>query len=396
MLACALTSVTCASNERGSNWEMGGAPLTYANGDLTVTPDGDIASVIVTWAGVRLLREVRDAPALTLIQPNHRNCTSFPVALGSGMLGGRSSVVVSDSGCGLWVATIDGEAISTQAWTDFFEPVGPDHNVLVEDVDSDGDGDVLIGGSFGFVACRANLEGRCQTYLSSPPYAFPGLIQPVLIPLHGAFGSEHAIFFMRDGSPEVVPLGPDGFEDSFVVEQVPTEFLKAFERFDQLAPISIPGCSAFAVGIGAFDEHANHRSRHPQVLTARTERTFEAITLGTELDETYAISVVQADAGTVTVVSVGEKEGRPHIEAGQIRSCSTFEILAVGEVEFNWRTPDAPADFTEPTLPHLGVRMKALRGGPDLVSAFHFDGFTLRRFEIDLGGHTVAQQNTRL
>jgi len=386
--------VACGTSDHRSKLEFGGGPLTYSNSDSALTAGGAFASVVVAWPGLRVLSNIGGTPTLGLVEPTHVNCSGFPVAVGAGTLGGNSVAVVSDPGCGVWVANVDMEAVTTRAWSDFFEPVDADHNVLVDDVDADGDGDVIIGGSTGFVACRAGVGRTCHRYVSSLPFAFPGLIQPVVVVLHGAFGVDHSVFFMRDGSPEVVPLEATGLGEPIALKQRPTEFLKPFARFDQLVAVTVPGCAAFALGVGAFDERANYSARHPQILETATDETFVATTLSTNLDETYAISAVTDDTGDVFVISIGERTGVTHLEAGRIVDCNSFETLAIGEVEFEWRTPRAPEEFTESNLPHLGVQLESRATGPASLATFHFDGFTLRRFDLDLVKAAISQHNT--
>jgi hypothetical protein len=96
------------------------------------------------------------------------------------------------------------------------------------------------------------------------------------------------------------------------------------------------------------------------------------------------------------MVSVGNHGGKTKVEAAVVASCDSFQVRAVGEVEFDWRTPRAPEEYTEPYLPHLGVRLRAVEVSAGVVRAFHYDGFTLREFDLDVENNTVLQHNVEL
>jgi hypothetical protein len=172
--------------------------------------------------------------------------------------------------------------------------------------------------------------------------------------------------------------------------------LKPFLRFDQLAPLRLPGCEAFAIGIGVFGTEAHYKSRNRQLLSASGPDEFTATTLQTTLEETQALTLLLDQQGRPVVVSIGSSGGRSQIEASLLDSCNSLQVLAIGDIEFDWRTPSAPEEFTDPNLPHLGIKLQAFEVSPGVIRAIHYDGFTLRQLDINLESRTVFQQNVEL
>jgi len=370
--------------------ETGGGALTYWNADGAASEDV-FGSVVVTVPGATLFRTAPGAPSVIPVEPRHADCASFPVAIGMGTLRGERRMVVSDSGCGIWIADIDRELAPTAAWSTLFDDAYPDFNVDVSDVDGDGDQDVLIAGATGFTLCPARLNGGCERHDAA--FSSPGLVSRVALDVENVAGAAHAILFMRDELPEIVPIGPRGLGEAITIRQRPTEYLRPFAQFDQLSKVNVGGCDVFAIGVGRFDPSANYRHRARQALHGLEEGSFEATTLETSLEEVEALATLNdATLGTL-IVSVGRRAERTVLEVGRFATCNTLEVLAEAEVEFDWQTPLAPEDYAEPNLPRLGVKVTAAAVRPGVVAVFHYDGFTLRHFEANIEQHEISQQN---
>jgi hypothetical protein len=367
--------------------------LTYWNADGAANEDV-FGSVVVTLPGATLFRTTRGAPSVVQVEPTHAHCASFPVAIGMGTLRGERRMVVSDSGCGIWTADIDRQLVPTAAWSTLFDDAHPDFNVDVSDVDGDGDHDVLIAGATGFTLCPARLNGGCERHDAA--FSSPGLVSRVALGVENVAGTAHAILFMRDELPEIVPIGPRGLGEAMTIRQRPSEYLRPFAQFDQLSKVNVGGCDVFAIGVGRFDASANYSHRARQVLHGFAENSFEATTLETSLEEVEAVATVEdATLGTL-IVGVGRRAGRTVLEVGRFASCDTIEVLAEAEIEFDWQTQLAPEDYTDPNLPRLGVKVSATVVRPGVVAVFHYDGFTLRHFEANIEQHEISQQNVTL
>jgi hypothetical protein len=375
------------ADEKG---EKGGGPLTYWNADGVASEDV-FGSVVLEVPGAALFRTTRDAASRILVEPTHTQCSSYPVAIGIGTLRGERRMVVSDGGCGIWIADIDREFAPTAAWTTLFDDAYPDFNVDVSDVDGDGDHDVLIGGATGFTLCPARLNGGCERH--DAPFSSPGLVSRVALDVENVAGAAHAILFMRDELPEIVPVGPRGLGEALTIHQRPTEYLRPFARFDQLSKANVVGCDVFAIGVGMFEVSANYTHRARQALHGFEEGSFEATTLETSLEEVEAVATLNETTLGTLVVSVGRRAHRTVLEVGRFATCKTLEVLAEAEVEFDWETPLAPEDYTEPNLPRLGVKVSAAVVRQGVVAVFHYDGFTLRHFEANIEQHEISQQN---
>jgi hypothetical protein len=63
----------------------------------------------------------------------------------------------------------------------------------------------------------------------------------------------------------------------------------------------------------------------------------------------------------------------------RVDGCKSGSEVASREIEFDWRTPDAPPEFAEPQLPKRGVVLTGIATDTGAMW-FHYDGFSLRTF----------------
>jgi hypothetical protein len=383
-----------APAKRDADVIMGGGPTSYWNVDQVLTPSGSLASAVITWPDVRVVRNPTLGEGHQLVRPTQGTCAlgePFPVAVGSGIIAGREQLVVTDGACGVWIADLQ-DLGQTVPWNAVYEPVLPDFTVSVENADGDGFDDVLFAGTNGFVLCRQTRTMQCWSFPSRG-----SLVSRVATPLHGFFGVEHGILYQRNEAPELVPIDTsnDEFGPALRLKQRPTEYLRPFQQFDQLATISLSACGAFAIGIGTFDQSARFPTHRPQILSVTAPTEFQASTLPTTLDVVAAMTVVQDSADRAVVVALGKRDGGWTLEAGAAR-CDVYEALVESDVEFDWAVPLAPAPSTDPNLPHLGLKIVGEWLGANKVGVYHSDGFTLRTFEIDLTARSVTQANFAL
>jgi hypothetical protein len=167
-------------------------------------------------------------------------------------------------------------------------------------------------------------------------------------------------------------------------------YLRPFDGFDHIQSLNLAGCPASAVGVGVFSGVKGAPRQIEQIeLTGTT--TYVTQEIATAFDIT-TLAVVPAGDGEAVVAALGQND----FAAYRINSCNQWMPIAGGSTDFDWRAPPAPSFGADgPDVPKTnGVQIlgswsaeTADAGELDEFRFFHYDGYDLRTWQIDLVNH---------
>jgi hypothetical protein len=167
-------------------------------------------------------------------------------------------------------------------------------------------------------------------------------------------------------------------------------YLRPFDGFDHIQSLNLEGCSASAVGIGVFSGVTGAPRQIEQVELAGTT-TFVTQEIPTAFDVT-TLTVVAGSDGEAVVAALGPGQ----FAAYKVTACNQWTQIAAGSTDFDWRAPPAPSfGANGPDVPKtngveiLGARSTEVAdaGALEHFRFFHYDGYDVRNWQIDLVNH---------
>jgi len=178
----------------------------------------------------------------------------------------------------------------------------------------------------------------------------------------------------------------------------PNEYLAAFERFEDIAMLPHEECADRFVAIGRFRNVAGNVPRRLQLGTLLDE-TFETRDLALPLDDVEAIVVpLRADGALARNFAVfGTRAMQTRMVLLEIANGCEPTLSAEVEVELDVTTIPNPPNYTEPRARRKALKFAATATEAE-VAIYHYDGYTLRRWRIQMPAidHAIAQQNFQL
>ena len=171
-------------------------------------------------------------------------------------------------------------------------------------------------------------------------------------------------------------------------------YLRAFDGFDHVQTLELESCASSAVGVGVFSgvKGAPRQIEHIQLTGTSTYVTQEVPTLF----DVITLAVVARNGSEAIVAALGQS----NFAVYRVTACNQWAPIATGATDFDWRAPPAPSfGANGPDVPKTnGVQIlgawssDAIDGGViDHYQFFHYDGYDLRVWEVDLkGGQNVT------
>jgi hypothetical protein len=393
----AAVSAACS----GENVKAGGGPLVYAASEtIVLRPRETGATLGVVVPGLRNIETIESETGVALTVPptSVSSCSAYPVTIAGGDVDsdGVPEIGIMDPSCGNWIATTSGNEFVGRKWSDLL-PEMPTHSSLtIDNVDHESDVEV-VGASASAITLLKRSDGAwLRTDMETGGYPYLGSQQVRSLFAHIGPGK---ILFQHHGFFSLVDLDRPG-ESARRLEQDldSATWLRPFLAFDHLSPYSLPECPPAMLGIGLASPYSGPVPREIQILTVEGEAVVRVADSGLREKGVQALSIVERrGVGEYLVGFINEEVGVTQFALATLTSCDQLVKVASRDVEFDWKTPQAPRGYEMPSLPRRGVVLAGMEA-PSGARFFHYDGFSLRMFLATHsdGGWTISSTRTTI
>ncbi len=344
------------------------------------------------------------ANEIQAVPPDDASCVRGPVALAVEDVDGDSNqdVLVLDP-CGNWLALGDGsQTFEAHSWGDFLPEVTAD--LFLADFSwptYTGKMLAALDNSQASIISSSNLhdwDGPMQ--IGFPQPTLSAQVTDVAVPSVGLTGpGSNELLVQGSRMLTTLPLDQtdsviDVASSSSFQQTVTPPYLVPFDGFDHLAVISAPGCSTVALSVSVLvNSFAGTELPRTSALLTFGAGSYNVQQLETSYDDATTLSIIRQNDSTF-VGMYGTRDGATVFELWRLSGCTQLEMLAELPVEFDWRTPAAPAFGVGQVVPKTnGVELVAEQVGDELWFAY-YDGFDVRlvRALQNTGGWTLAEQ----
>lgn len=318
-------------------------------------------------------------------------CTSpITVAPGDVNTDDWLDLLVLDSTCQGWVGVggTDPSSWRPEPWERFLPPLTVADQLLVRDLDGDGDVDLATASAMGvWGATRtADDEWSAFAYSLPPPVVNRAMANTFAIPTGNA--DEASVVLQQPGRLTSLSLGSQGVTVTSL-PQFELEFLKAFDGFDQFTPVArLEECDLFAVAAGFFDNVA--RAPKPMVSLKFAPQGFVAKRVVTSSDHVIALGLVELEAASYIGILEGSSSGFL-LEVVERRGCDAFTSRLVAPVEFGVSGLRPIPESLSELAASSGEFFVAGEDSGRLVFS-HFDGKALRQFRVTIGSWELDEE----
>jgi hypothetical protein len=290
-------------------------------------------------------------------------------------------LVVMDPSCGNWVALAAADGtLASSPWEDILPPVATESRVSFDDVDGDGDSDI-VASSVGDLVVVRNRIGTWEATridIGGGPFLPPTFIRTMY-----AVISPERLVFQTLGRLELLDVASPSSPVLITQEVKSASWVRPFDAFDHLVACPVVlGSGRFRpmLGIGVFGPDAGPVPREIQLLEFKEPGTMAVSDVGLGAESVAALAVVPGGETQDPLVGIidGEQTSTRFILAAW-KGCQGLTELSSGTIEFDWKTPPAPPTYSEHVLAKRGVVLTGIKT-PDGATFFHYDGFALRTF----------------
>jgi hypothetical protein len=361
-----------------------------------------LASTVVGLSSIeKVVRSDQgDYQVATITPPAVAGCKPFPMSIArfDAANHGRRDVLVADD-CADWMALDDGAGGFTVERADslFTAPL-PIEVILV--IDTANSGRVVASADNQEVLVLFNQmvePGKSTPWTfvvgSSGREVLPSPVTNIVVGwglqdgnptgcLVQTFGELFACpdFSTASAGSPAVPSG------SWTLSAPELPYVQAFDAFDHLQALALPGCQDSLLGIGVFSTLAGTVPRKLQHVTLDQGGQFSQTEIATPFSVTTFGVIAETD-GSALVGMLGEDSEGTVFGLAEVRACNTWTLLGTWQADGNWRTPEAPqflaAGPRVPMTPGIALTgFTAPVDGADGYVFVNYDGYTIRAWEF--------------
>jgi hypothetical protein len=166
-------------------------------------------------------------------------------------------------------------------------------------------------------------------------------------------------------------------------------YLTPFDGLDHLQYLSLSGCMDSLLGVGMINPSAGNYPRRLQHVTFDTDHQYQQAELSTAFTVATFGVISTPDGGSLVGVLGEDTQGAALFSAMKASSCEDLGTVMSWPIEFEWRTPEAPAfgDFGPRVPKNDGIKLLGLPTstvGSETYVFINYDGYDVRSWTVAL------------